>query len=73
MRFRAPVAITDAQRMYLFEGRVPDSAVKRCRHTIFFTPTDRNVARGEIVRLFGIVPPDCTGTLRARVLLADIS
>ena len=73
VRFRAPVAVTDAQRMYLFEGRFPDSDVKRCRRVIFYMPTDRNVARGELVRLFGIIPPDCKGTLRARVLLADIS
>ncbi len=73
VRFRAPMAITDAQRMYLFEGRFPHSAVKRCRRAIFFTPTNRNIARGETVRLFGIVPPDCTGTLRAHVLLTDIS
>jgi hypothetical protein len=73
VRFRAPVAITDAQRMYLFEGRFPDSTVKRCRHVIFYTPSNRNIARGELVRLFGIVPPDCTGTLRAHVLLADIT
>jgi hypothetical protein len=40
---------------------------------IFYSPTNRNIARGDTVRLFGIVPPDCTGTLRARVLLADIT
>jgi hypothetical protein len=73
VRFRAPTAITDAQSMYLFEGRFPDATVQRCRRVIFSMPTNRNIARGDTVRLFGIVPPDCTGMLRAHVLLADIT
>ena len=55
VRFRAPVAITQARDLYLLEGRFPDSRVKRCRRVIMFVPTDRNVARGERVRLTGLV------------------
>ena len=73
VRFRAPAAITDAQTMYLFEGRVPDSPAKRCHGQIFYTPTNHNIARGDVVKLFGVIPPDCKGTLRAQVILADIS
>lgn len=73
VRFRAPAAITDAQTMYLFEGRVPDSPAKRCHGQIFYTPTNHDIARGDVVKLFGVIPPDCKGTLRAQVILADIS
>ena len=61
VRFRAPVAITDAQRMYVFEGRAPDSALERCRRVFFWTPTDRNIERGEVVRLFGVDPAGLQG------------
>ena len=71
--FRAPVAITDSQTMYLLEGRFPDSPIKDCRGVRVVAPTIRNVAAGERVKLDGFVPPQCTGRLAAHVLLADIS
>jgi hypothetical protein len=70
--FRAPVAISDARRMYVLEGRFPDSPVKHCRHVVLYVPNGRNVARDERISLVGIVPPDCHGTLDASVLYADI-
>jgi hypothetical protein len=73
VRFRAPVAITDAKTMYLLEGRVPDSANKRCHHQVVFAPTNQNIARGALVRLAAPIPDDCPGTLRAQVLVADIT
>ena len=73
VRFRAPVAITDSQTMYLLEGRFPGSPIKDCRRVIFYAPTNRNVAAGQRVKLDGTIPPRCKGRLEAHVLLADIS
>ena len=73
MSFRAPVAITQARDLYVLEGRFPDSRVKRCRRVIMFVPTDRNIARGERVRLTGLVGGRCIGRLVASVVLTDIS
>jgi hypothetical protein len=71
--FRAPVAITDARRMYVLEGRFPDSRVKNCRQVVVFVPNGRNVARDEQIRLVGLIPPQCHGVFDASVLYADIS
>jgi hypothetical protein len=71
--FRAPVAITDSQTMYLLEGRFPDSPIKDCRRVIVYAPTNRNVAAGRQIKLDGTIPPRCKGRLQAHVLLADIS
>ncbi|HWK29158.1 MAG TPA: hypothetical protein VNS09_21530 [Solirubrobacter sp.] len=70
VRFRAPQAISGAGPMYLLEGRF-DNQVKECRRVILFAPTNRDVAAGERVTLFGTVPPRCHGTLKGRVVLVN--
>ena len=70
--FRAPVAITDARRMYVLEGRFPDSPIKNCRRVVVYVPNGRNVERGTRVQLNGTIPPQCHGVLDASVLYADI-
>jgi hypothetical protein len=68
--FRAPRAITLAERMYLLQGRFP-AARNMCRRVILFVPTDRDIAAGERVSLIGPLPPQCHGRLSAAVLLVD--
>jgi hypothetical protein len=70
--FRAPAAITDAQRMYVLEGRFPHSPTKNCRQVILFVPNGRNVTLGDQVQLNGTIAPHCHGVLDASVLYADI-
>ena len=70
VRFRAPAPITDAGHEYRLLGRVPDSADKRCRAVVMYVPSNRNLARGDTVKLEGIVPNDCRGRLVVSVVLA---
>jgi hypothetical protein len=70
VRFRAPAPITDAGHEYRLLGRVPDSADERCRSVVMYVPSNRNLARGDTVKLEGIVPNDCNGVLEGRVVLA---
>ena len=51
-------------------GRVPDSADKRCRAVVMYVPSNRNLARGDTVKLEGIVPNECRGRLVVSVVLA---
>jgi hypothetical protein len=67
------VAIRNAQTMYLLEGRFPTSPKKECRHVVFYASTNRNISVGQTIKLDGQIPPRCSGRLRARVLLADIT
>lgn len=70
VRFRAPVAITDAGHEYRLLGRVPDSVDKRCRAVVMYVPSNRNLQRGDTVKLEGIVPNDCNGRLQVSVVFA---
>ncbi|MDA0170906.1 hypothetical protein OJ998_17520 [Solirubrobacter taibaiensis] len=70
VRFRAPASITDAGHEYRLLGQVPDSADKRCRGVVMYVPSNRNIARGDTVKLEGIVPDDCQGRLVVSVVLA---
>jgi hypothetical protein len=71
--FRAPAAISDAQRMYVLEGRFPHNPRINCRRVIVFAPSTRNVKRGDRVRLDAVLASDCRGRLEASVLFADPS
>jgi hypothetical protein len=66
VRFRAPLAISRADRMYVLQG-------KACGRTLLFVPTDHDIGAGVTVRLAGPVAPACHGRLRGEVLLTDAS
>lgn len=70
VRFKAPAPITGAGQEYRLLGRVPGSSLKQCRMVVMYVPTNRNLQRGDTVKLEGIVPNDCTGRLAGRVVLA---
>ena len=61
VRFKAPVAITDSQTMYLLEGRFPASPKKECRRVVFYAPTNRNVTVGQSDQARRLHPPALHG------------